>query len=231
MVWRAAAIMYNFRTSKAARPSTGPLQKQWALHHSFWKATMFALQVPCLLHAEAHDVLFCFLGHFVADWHLPHHAKYHANTWCIAFPCSQGQDVQRGTFAHRHCVVKDQNTGQDYCCLAACGKPSRSCLWRVSVLNVIIECRKNMQTLQSDHVSWIHILYRYCLGFLNNLDLGPQDNSDWLYNIVQFWSDHDGKLQVLTLGGGERKQLDWVFQNGAIVCNRSLIEFLQWDSG
>lgn len=38
-----------------------------------------------------------------------------------------GQDVQRGTFAHRHCVVKDQNTGEDHC-------------------------------------------------FLNNLDLGPQEN-------------------------------------------------------
>jgi len=38
-----------------------------------------------------------------------------------------GQDVQRGTFAHRHCVIKDQNDGSDYC-------------------------------------------------FLNNLDLGPQEN-------------------------------------------------------
>merc|ERR1740121_2252054 len=28
-----------------------------------------------------------------------------------------GQDVQRGTFAHRHCVIKDQNTGADYCFL------------------------------------------------------------------------------------------------------------------
>ena len=28
-----------------------------------------------------------------------------------------GQDVQRGTFAHRHCVVKDQNTGEDHCFL------------------------------------------------------------------------------------------------------------------
>eukprot|EP00931_Biecheleriopsis_adriatica_P033817 TRINITY_DN1960_c0_g1_i2.p1 TRINITY_DN1960_c0_g1~~TRINITY_DN1960_c0_g1_i2.p1 ORF type:complete len:1021 (-),score=228.48 TRINITY_DN1960_c0_g1_i2:101-3163(-) len=28
-----------------------------------------------------------------------------------------GQDVQRGTFAHRHCVIKDQNTGEDYCFL------------------------------------------------------------------------------------------------------------------
>lgn len=27
----------------------------------------------------------------------------------------RGQDVQRGTFAHRHCVVKDQNTGEDHC--------------------------------------------------------------------------------------------------------------------
>jgi len=28
-----------------------------------------------------------------------------------------GQDVQRGTFAHRHCVIKDQQTGADYCFL------------------------------------------------------------------------------------------------------------------
>jgi len=28
-----------------------------------------------------------------------------------------GQDVQRGTFAHRHCVIKDQNTGEDWCFL------------------------------------------------------------------------------------------------------------------
>jgi len=28
-----------------------------------------------------------------------------------------GQDVQRGTFAHRHCVVKDQKTGADFCFL------------------------------------------------------------------------------------------------------------------
>jgi len=28
-----------------------------------------------------------------------------------------GQDVQRGTFAHRHCVIKDQATGKDYCFL------------------------------------------------------------------------------------------------------------------
>eukprot|EP00933_Yihiella_yeosuensis_P034709 TRINITY_DN28184_c0_g1_i1.p1 TRINITY_DN28184_c0_g1~~TRINITY_DN28184_c0_g1_i1.p1 ORF type:complete len:1048 (+),score=248.64 TRINITY_DN28184_c0_g1_i1:100-3243(+) len=28
-----------------------------------------------------------------------------------------GQDVQRGTFAHRHCVIKDQATGEDYCFL------------------------------------------------------------------------------------------------------------------
>jgi 2-oxoglutarate dehydrogenase E1 component len=28
-----------------------------------------------------------------------------------------GQDVQRGTFAHRHCVIKEQNTGNDYCFL------------------------------------------------------------------------------------------------------------------
>jgi len=38
-----------------------------------------------------------------------------------------GQDVQRGTFAHRHCVIKDQKDGSDHC-------------------------------------------------FLNNLDLGPQEN-------------------------------------------------------
>merc|ERR1712232_1147760 len=28
-----------------------------------------------------------------------------------------GQDVQRGTFAHRHCVIKDQDTGADHCFL------------------------------------------------------------------------------------------------------------------
>merc|ERR1712151_1057913 len=28
-----------------------------------------------------------------------------------------GQDVQRGTFAHRHCVIKDQKTGADHCFL------------------------------------------------------------------------------------------------------------------
>ncbi|CAE7723436.1 kgd1, partial [Symbiodinium microadriaticum] len=28
-----------------------------------------------------------------------------------------GQDVQRGTFAHRHCVAKDQSTGEDFCFL------------------------------------------------------------------------------------------------------------------
>lgn len=28
-----------------------------------------------------------------------------------------GQDVQRGTFAHRHCVIKDQATGEDWCFL------------------------------------------------------------------------------------------------------------------
>jgi len=28
-----------------------------------------------------------------------------------------GQDVQRGTFAHRHCVIKDQVTGDDHCFL------------------------------------------------------------------------------------------------------------------
>ncbi|CAK9115852.1 unnamed protein product [Durusdinium trenchii] len=31
--------------------------------------------------------------------------------------CITGQDVQRGTFAHRHCVIKDQATGEDWCFL------------------------------------------------------------------------------------------------------------------
>ncbi|OLP85191.1 2-oxoglutarate dehydrogenase, mitochondrial [Symbiodinium microadriaticum] len=50
----------------------------------------------------------------------PMESKEHRDDSRTSSPGSQGitgQDVQRGTFAHRHCVIKDQQTGADYCFL------------------------------------------------------------------------------------------------------------------